>query len=386
AEAVRPTLVILGRTPAPEAEPDWLRPLSSDADVKKGVMKALGGKPAPKAIEESFRRWMANRELTLNLKRLEAAGATVLYRSADLRDPASVKAALSGLPGPVRGLVHGAGALADRHIEEKTPAMFDAVFDTKVGGLRTVLGALDLSALKAVALFSSVTGRFGRVGQADYAMANETLNKAAQSLSRRLPDCRVVSICWGPWEGGMVTPALRKIFEGEGVGLLPLREGGLHLVAELRGTGVETVVTGSKLAGPADRAVAKEPAKLAVAFERTLDVAGHPFLASHVINGKAVLPLAMMAEWLAHAALHANPGLEFAGLDDLRVLKGVILDGGPRTVRAAAGKAAKEGGLYRVAVELQGDNGLAPTPRRCSTGRISRASPRSTAVRRPASR
>jgi NAD(P)-dependent dehydrogenase (short-subunit alcohol dehydrogenase family) len=358
AEAVQPTLVILGRTAAPEAEPEWLKGLTSESDVKKGVMKALGGKPAPKAIEESFRRWMGNRELARNISRLEAAGAKVLYRSADLRDAASVKAALSGLPGPVRALVHGAGALADRHIEEKTPAMFDAVFDTKVGGLRTVLGALDLTALKAVALFSSVTGRFGRVGQSDYAMANETLNKAAQSLSRRLPECRVVSICWGPWEGGMVTPALKKVFEGEGVGLLPLREGGQHLAAELRGAGVETVVTGSKLSAPGDRALPKEPGKLSVAFERSLDTASHPFLASHVINGKAVLPLAVMAEWLAHAALHANPGLDFAGLDDLRVLKGVILDGGPRAVRAAAGKAAKEGALYRVAVELQGDNGL----------------------------
>lgn len=156
----------------------------------------------------------------------------------------------------------------------------------------------------------------------------------------------------------MVTPALKKVFEGEGVGLLPLREGGLHLAAELRAVGVETVVTGSKLSAPGDRALPKEPGKLAVAFERTLDTASHPFLASHVINGKAVLPLAVMAEWLAHAALHANPGLEFAGLDDLRVLKGVILDAGPRTVRAAAGKAAKEGALYRVPVELQGDNGL----------------------------
>ncbi|TBR25551.1 SDR family NAD(P)-dependent oxidoreductase, partial [bacterium] len=358
AEAVRLTFVVLGRTPAPEPEPDWLKGLSAEGDVKKGVMKELGGKPAPKAIEEAYRRWMGNRELARNIARLEAAGAKVLYRSADLRDPASVQAALSGLPGPVRALVHGAGALADRHIEEKTPAMFDAVFDTKVGGLRTVLGALDLPALKAVALFSSVTGRLGRVGQADYAMANETLNKAAQSLSRRLPGCRVVSICWGPWEGGMVTPALKKVFEGEGVGLLPLREGGRHLVAELRGAGVETVVTGSKLATAADRAVAKEPAKLVVAFERSLDTASHPFLSSHVINGKAVLPLAMMAEWLAHAALHANPGLEFAGLDDLRVLKGVILDGAPRTVRAAAGKAAKEGPLYRVPVELQGEGSV----------------------------
>ncbi|MBI2363008.1 MAG: polyketide synthase dehydratase domain-containing protein, partial [Elusimicrobia bacterium] len=84
----------------------------------------------------------------------------------------------------------------------------------------------------------------------------------------------------------------------------------------------------------------------------------HPFLSSHVINGKPVLPLAMMAEWLGHGAMHAHPGLAFCGIDDLRVLKGVILDKGPRTVRACAGKAAKEGDAYRVPVELQGADGL----------------------------
>ncbi|MBI3296868.1 MAG: SDR family NAD(P)-dependent oxidoreductase [Elusimicrobia bacterium] len=358
AEAVRPTLVVLGRTAAPTPEPDWLKSLFGEAELKKAVAKHLDGKPTPKAIEESYRRLLANRELAANLARFEAAGAQVLYRSADLRDAASVRAALSGLPGPVRALVHGAGALADRLIEEKTAEMFDVVFDTKVASLRHLLGALKLEDLRAVALFSSVTGRYGRIGQSDYAMANEALNKAAQSLSRRLPSCRVVSINWGPWEGGMVTPTLKKIFEGEGVGLLPLREGGLHLVAELSSRGVETVVTGSKLATAADRAVAKEPAKLTPSFERALDLAGHPFLDSHRINGKPVLPLAMMVEWLAHGAMHAHPGLDFCGMSDLRVLKGVILDGAPRVVRAAAGKASKEGGLYRVPVELQGDGGV----------------------------
>ncbi|MBI5597820.1 MAG: SDR family NAD(P)-dependent oxidoreductase [Elusimicrobia bacterium] len=362
-EAVKPVLVLLGRTEPPAAEPDWLKGLSAEAEIKKAVMKNLNGsKPTPKAIEEAYRRLTANRELAANISRFEAAGAKVLYRAADLRDSASVRSALTGLPGPVRALIHGAGVLADRHIEEKTPELFDSVFDTKVAGLRTLLEAVDPAALKAVVLFSSVSGRYGRVGQSDYAMANEALNKAAQSLSRRLKGARVVSINWGPWEGGMVTPALKKIFEAEGVGLLPLRGGGMHLLAELRATGTETVVTATKLATAVERAVErpvdKEPAKLPVAFERTLDAKTHPFLASHVINGKPVMPLAMMVEWLGHGAMHAHPGLAFCGIDDLRVLKGVILDSGPRAVKACAGKASKDGAVYRVPVELQGADGL----------------------------
>ena len=51
--------------------------------------------------------------------------------------------------------------------------------------LRVLLDATAGDALDALVLFSSVAGRFGNRGQADYAMANETLNKVAQSEFRR---------------------------------------------------------------------------------------------------------------------------------------------------------------------------------------------------------
>ena len=72
---------------------------------------------------------------------------------------------------------------------------------------------------------------------AAYACANEVLNKTAQVEARRRPACRVVSINWGPWDGGMVTPALRKLFETEGVGLIPLLDGAVFLVQELNAAG-----------------------------------------------------------------------------------------------------------------------------------------------------
>ena len=97
-----------------------------------------------------------------------------------------------------------------------------------------MLQALDLKQLRAIGLFSSSTARFGRSGQSDYAMANEVLNKAAQTLARRLPACRVVSIGWGPWDGGMVNEPLKKLFASEGVGVIGLEEGAMKLWQEAK--------------------------------------------------------------------------------------------------------------------------------------------------------
>jgi hypothetical protein len=115
-------------------------------------------------------------------------------------------------------------------------------------------------------------------------------------------------------------------------------------------------VEGAPAPKPQANTEAAKPARKArVAFTRELDVARYPFLASHVINGKAVLPAAMMVEWMAHGALHANPGLQFNGLEDFRVFKGVILGAEAATVRVTTAAAGREGGLTRVEVELRGE-------------------------------
>ena len=80
-----------------------------------------------------------------------------------------------------------------------------------------------------------------------YAAANEALNKRARRESEVRPTCRVVSVNWGPWAGGMVTPALRPLFEAEGIPLIPTAEGARYLVDELRASRarpVEVVILG----------------------------------------------------------------------------------------------------------------------------------------------
>jgi len=66
------------------------------------------------------------------------------------------------------------------------------------------------------------------------------------------------------------------------------------------------------------------------------------------------LPVALMMEWLAHAALHANPGLRMQGLDGFSLFKGVVFNGDVRRLRFYAAPASRSGDVFDVAVELRG--------------------------------
>ncbi|MDB5347127.1 MAG: Erythronolide synthase [Schlesneria sp.] len=369
-------LAILGRSPEPAAEPEWLRVASSDAEIKQGLIRNLPKGTLPKEIESQFRQVLAGREVTTTLNRLRALGAPVEYHAVDIRDLAAVRLLLVQLQnqhGPIRGVIHGAGVLADQRIEDKTREQFDRVYQTKVTGLRNVLGAIRHDQLRVLCLFSSYTARYGRVGQCDYAMANEVLNKLARQFSIENRQCHVVSFNWGPWDGGMVTGGLKKLFAAEQVGLIPLADGAKLVVQELSQTGswpVEVLVLG-KTDAPAtapsipqptptaSAAVVSEPSsELKIAFEKSIDVQQSPYLESHVIGGKAVVPVAIILEWLAHGAIHHNPGLELEGFDDFRVFHGVRMDRNDKLLlRVMVGKPIRVGTRFTIRTQLIGSNG-----------------------------
>jgi NAD(P)-dependent dehydrogenase (short-subunit alcohol dehydrogenase family) len=359
ARAYRPFLVLLGRSPEPAPEPEWLADITDESRIKRALLEHAGKKLHPREIEQQFMDIVAGRELRDTLERIAAAGAKALYRSVDIRNLVEVAALLADLRrehGPVKGLIHGAGVLADRLIVDKTLEQFAQVYSTKVEGLRALLLATTTDDLRVLCLFSSTTGRLGRTGQLDYAVANEVLNKLAQTEARLRPGCRTVSINWGPWDGGMVTPSLKKVFAGEGVGLIGLDEGGDFLVREI--AAVDGPVEVIALAEQQGIATAAHPSSrtrpLTETFARTLTVDNYPFLRSHVLDGKAVLPMAMIMEMLAHGALHGNPGLRFHGFNDMRICKGVVLDAQtPCNLKVMAGRAEKRESFFVVPVELQ---------------------------------
>ena len=165
--------------------------------------------------------------------------------------------------GEPAGLIHGAGLIKDKLIRQKTVESFDRVLETKlVRRLEPDPAGPRPNALKFTVLFSSIAGRFGNVGQSDYAAANEILNKLAHWLDRRWAG-RVLSVIWGPWSGVGMVSQLESHLGRRGLGMISPDEGPALLVDELRygrKGDVEVIVLGQ--AGNArgsDRARAPRP-------------------------------------------------------------------------------------------------------------------------------
>ncbi|MFE5301369.1 SDR family NAD(P)-dependent oxidoreductase [Streptomyces sp. NPDC056632] len=330
-----PRIALLGRSPMPEEQEDAGLPDTRDESVLQRAVidrqiHRTGRTPAPAEARAEARRVLAAREIKNTLAALSEAGAEVGYLSCDINDPEALASALKvvrGDWGPITGLVHGAGVLADRLIADKTDAQFDQVFGTKAGALRTLLDATREDPLTLICLFSSVAARHGNRGQSDYAMANEVLNQVACAEQAARPDCLVRAIGWGPWEGGMVTPELAEHFRRSSVPLIPLPAGADAFTAELALRDAPAVVVDAGHPGSA-RLGGPTPPMLA---EVLLDHDTFPQLADHRVADDPVLPMALVADWFAALAPLRAPGAAApcpgpVALEDLSVRRTVVLD------------------------------------------------------------
>jgi NAD(P)-dependent dehydrogenase (short-subunit alcohol dehydrogenase family) len=238
AREVRPRLIIVGRTSLAADEPSETRGLADAASLRKHLIAAMRrDNPAvtPARVEESVREILKHRQICSNINELEQAGSIVEYHSLDVRDPEQFGALIDRVYqqyGRLDGVIHGAGIIEDKRIHDKTLDSFTKVFSTKVHSAIVLANKLRGDSLKFLVFFSSVSARFGNAGQIDYSAANEYLNKLAVHLDAKWPG-RVVAIQWGPWEGGMVSEELGRLYAANGVRLIPAREGAEMLLSEL---------------------------------------------------------------------------------------------------------------------------------------------------------
>ena len=235
--------ILLGRSVYEKSEPSWAHGIIAEADLKKAAMQSMldaGDKPTPAKINQAIKPILANREITQTLDAITAVGGQVEYISADVTDSKAVKSATQSVItkfGDVTGIIHGAGVLADKFIEQKTLEEFNAVYRTKVDGLVSLLACAKEENIKHLVLFSSAAGFYGNPGQSDYAIANEILNKTAFRYKALHPKTQVLSFNWGPWDGGMVTADLKRMFNERGVYIIPLDAGADLMLNELAADG-----------------------------------------------------------------------------------------------------------------------------------------------------
>ncbi|NOI02546.1 acyltransferase domain-containing protein [Vibrio kanaloae] len=298
-------------------------------------LQATGNKPTPKKVDTLLKPVLSSLEINAALAAFNEIGASAEYLSLDVSNHESVAKTLANFES-ITGLIHGAGVLADKHIQDKTLDELNMVYGTKVGGLEAVLGGLDSSKLKLIAMFSSAAGFYGNTGQSDYSMSNEILNKAALQLSARNPQAKVMSFNWGPWDGGMVNAALKRMFTERGVYVIPLQAGAELFSSQLLNeTGIQLLV-GTSMQGTDNKEaavkklnaesvhLAKSPLNTSITVTRHLDPKALPFIQDHCIAGNPVLPTVCAIQWMREVAeqlLGVN-----VSVHNYKLLKGVIFD------------------------------------------------------------
>ena len=197
--------------------------------------KAAGYKGPFSTIEKKAKAILDQRDMLNTFRTLEEIGCTVRYYACNVNnrdDLAGTMAKIRQELGDVRGIIHGAGLLADCKIWNKDMARFRAVLDTKYVGLNNILSCVDKEKLKLVVSFSSVAGYFGNDGQMDYAAGNEFLAKFAHHFRKKYPNCKSLTINWGAWDGGMMDYIYRKTLTEKGYVLIPLEVGANYFANE----------------------------------------------------------------------------------------------------------------------------------------------------------
>jgi NAD(P)-dependent dehydrogenase (short-subunit alcohol dehydrogenase family) len=330
AERTRCKFILLGRSsaemPALGFDPSGM----DEAQLKRGIaadLTARGEKPLPAKIQKLYSAVKSSLEISGTIQAVEQAGGKAEYLAVDVTDGQRLQEQIAGPVarlGNVTGIIHGAGTLVDKLIEKKSESDYETVVSPKVKGLENMLTSVNMPDLKFLVLFSSIVGFFGNVGQSDYAIANEILNKSAYLMKRKYPDCHVISINWGPWDSGMVTPELKKMFEARHVEIIPTEVGARLLVDALAGgqEAVQVVVGGA----PARPAAHVEGELRQYQIKRRLRVDDNPFLFDHMIGEHPVLPATCAASWAAYTCEQLYPGYRFFSIENYRVLKGIVFD------------------------------------------------------------
>ncbi len=407
AERYRCSFVLAGRT-EPIDEAPQTASLTGERDLQQAIMdrrRTAGEELTPRAVRAELQQLLASREVRRTLERLRDAGARARYVTCDVAVPHQLGALVDSVyaeHGRLDGVLHGAGVIEDRLVRDKDLDSVERVLATKAGAAMALVGRLRPESLRFLVLFSSVSGRFGNRGQADYAAASEVLNKLAQQLDRRW-DARVVSINWGPWGGtGMVSDDVARQFAERGVALIAPEVGRARLEEELRlgrkgeseiligGSEGMATATPADARAPADATAPSNatappdtaPTRASAAFLRApgavarredahlevircLEPEHDRLLDHHRLDGKPVLPFTGAMELMAETAATAFPELDVVELRDVRLHNGVTLEGPSVVVRVLAGPspdrapdaATAEDGTVIVPVTIDGGEG-----------------------------
>ncbi len=340
---------LLDVAPEPaDGDPDIERFVTGKDALKRDLfarLQARGERATPALVEKQLAVLERSHAARSAIDAIRAAGGEAWYFCVNLTDPEATAKVIDQIrerSGRIDVLLHAAGVERSHLLPDKSQAEFDLVFDVKADGWFNLLHAIGDMPLGAAVAFSSIAGRFGNAGQADYSAANDLLCKIASSFRATRPETRALAIDWTAWGGiGMATRgSIPKMMELAGIDMLPPEAGIPWIRRELTaGSARGEVVAGQRLGrlldpwdpeGGLDIGFAGAGLMLGhaagidsngeVTFETALDPKVQPFLYDHQIEDIPVLPGVMGIEAFAEAALRLAPGWHIEAIDDVHFL------------------------------------------------------------------
>jgi len=350
------TFYLLDLVPEPDpSNPDLAR-FANDREALKrdlfGRIQARGERATPALVEKELAALERAQAALTSINAVRDAGGTAHYFRVNLSDGYGVARVIDQVQqrsGHIDVLLHAAGMERSHFLPDKDPHEFDLVFDVKCDGWFNLLRAIGDMSLGATVAFSSIAGRFGNAGQADYSSANDLLCKITSSFRTTRPATRGIVIDWTAWGGiGMATRgSIPKMMELAGIDMLPPEAGVPLIRRELTAGGTRgEIVIAQRLGimanefdatggldssavqaaaenlacGPMIGKVVSMGVHSGLTIETTLDPSLQPFLHDHRIDGTAVLPGVMGIEAFAEAAQVMLPGWHVEAVEDIHFL------------------------------------------------------------------
>jgi enediyne polyketide synthase len=296
-------------------------------------------------------------ELAANLERFHAAGVQSRYFAADVRDADAVRAAITEAQrefGAITALLHAAGTNVPQLISSLDEAAFHRTLAPKVQGARNVLAALDAERLRLFITFSSIIGRAGLAGEADYAVANEWLTSLTEEFQVAHPNCRCLAAEWSVWSGVGMGARLGRIELLRQQGITPISpEAGVEVLEQLlrrKLPATAVVVTGrfdelptlalDKPDLPFLRFL-EQPRVFYPGVELIADSVlspdTDPYVEDHVYHGERLFPAVMGLEAIAQAAMALAGSEDPPAFEDVKLSRPVVVPrNGKVTIRVAA--------------------------------------------------
>ena len=191
----KPGIALLGRTSIPDNIGDYLSlsqsELKSKRDDIKNILKAEGKKATPVNVEKRWKSFLNCIQIAQNINFLKGQGINVSYYSVDISSQQDVVQVINRIEKdfniPVSIIIHAAGIEESKKFANKNLETAKKIVSVKLDGIWNILNSINQNNLKRIICFSSIAGRFGNIGQIDYAFANGYLSKLCWNfISKRI--------------------------------------------------------------------------------------------------------------------------------------------------------------------------------------------------------